>query len=343
MRIVVPEHLISKVIKVAHESKEAAHGGVSKTCYHLRNVWFPSFRNLIEKYCKRCTICLKAKGFGNQYNTMTSSQPFPVLEKVFMDVVGPLPNDTKSYVKDARYVLTIMDDGSRYLKAIPMQDSKRNTIIDAFRDHWVSTFGAPKVVLTDNNEQFKGTFRDFCKSIKANNEYTAPYSPEMNAVERVHLSLMSRVRALRYTTRQPWSECLHTAAFGYNIAEHSMLGVAPYTLVFSKEYDLLTGQFKQINEIAKLRLIANSQARKKREDRLQVLNKSRNDQVLSRGDLVYVKPQYVSKLDDRVFEIKYKIKDFVGKNIILLQSEDGKVFKRARKDVFKQGDWETLK
>ena len=44
-----------------------------------------------------------------------------------------------------------------------MQGSTRNEIVSTFMNHWVAVFGAPRVILTDNNEQFKGRFMEMCK------------------------------------------------------------------------------------------------------------------------------------------------------------------------------------
>ena len=334
-RTVVPNHLVEAMIKRAHDIGNAGHGGVRQTCYHLRHWWFQSFRKEIENYCRRCLVCLNAKGFGKEHNTLSTRSPYPVLERVYLDVVGPLPNDTLSYAKDARYILTMLDDGSRYLKAVAISNCKRETIIQTFRDHWIATFGPPKAVITDNNEQFKGTFTRFCESEGIENEYTAPYSPEMNAVERVHRSLMSRVRALRYTTHQPWSECLHKACFGYNITEHSMLGVPPFTLVYGKEYDLLTGTSVEIADLTQARKHALSQALKNREDRLEKLNKNRCDQEIRIGDLVYVKSLQTSKLDNRVLESQMEVVALEAKNVFRLKAKNGKIFRRSRKDIYK--------
>jgi hypothetical protein len=46
-----------------------------------------------------------------------------------MDVVVQLPNNTSSYGNDARYILIIMDDGSRSLKTASIRNRKRESII----------------------------------------------------------------------------------------------------------------------------------------------------------------------------------------------------------------------
>ena len=83
-RIVLPEHLVDRFIRKAHDSEEAAHGGVNKTSFHLRGVWFKSLRKRIEQHCKQCDICIRAKGFTNRYNELGTREPMDILEKCLL-------------------------------------------------------------------------------------------------------------------------------------------------------------------------------------------------------------------------------------------------------------------
>jgi len=53
--------------------------------------------------------------------TTTVSKPF---EKVFMDIVGPLP---QSYSRNS-YILTLLDDFSKFTWVSPMNDHEANTV-----------------------------------------------------------------------------------------------------------------------------------------------------------------------------------------------------------------------
>ncbi len=334
-RIVVPDHLIPKVLELAHDSVLAAHGGVSKTCYHLKGVWFPSFRKEVENYCRTCMVCLKSKGFGEQHNVLSTREPLDILERVYVDIVGPLPNDTNTYKDDARYILTMLDDGSRYLKAVALKGCKRTDITNAFQEHWISTFGIPRVIVSDNNEQFRGEFTDMCKKYDVYKEWTAPYSPEMNAVERVHKTLMNKVRALRHTTNEPWSKCLPLACFSYNISEHSMTGYAPYTLLFGTECDILNNKNVPVSDLTSIRSQATSLAFERRKRAVDKINKHRNDETICTSDSVVVKTIQPGKLDDKVIEKVCKVVSIDAKNVFTLEANNGKTFRRSRKDIRK--------
>ena len=101
-RIVVPEHLVSEIISRVHDSKLSAHGGIEKTCYHLRSVWFPGMRRRIRDHCHSCYVCLSTKGMDNRHNVLYTRQPAALIDRVYINVVGRLPNDTSSYDKNNR-------------------------------------------------------------------------------------------------------------------------------------------------------------------------------------------------------------------------------------------------
>ncbi len=82
LRLYIPDHIVDRAIKIAHGSNQAAHGGMQKTSYHLRHYWFPSFRKRIERYCRSCLTCAKAKGFADQFNELHTRATVKPLERV---------------------------------------------------------------------------------------------------------------------------------------------------------------------------------------------------------------------------------------------------------------------
>lgn len=108
-----------------------AHQGVNRTFKRLRQYYkFPKMLTLVKKMIKNCILCQKNK-FGRKNVvpmklTTTSSKPF---EKNFLDIVGPInpPKHT-----DSKYILTMQDDLSTFLVAVPIPDQESTTIAKAF-------------------------------------------------------------------------------------------------------------------------------------------------------------------------------------------------------------------
>ena len=73
-----------------------------------------------------------------------------------LDVVGPLP-PSKGY----KYLLTAICRTSRLVRAIPMTEATAASAADAFLHSWVSLFGVPALVTSDNGANFTaGLWKD---------------------------------------------------------------------------------------------------------------------------------------------------------------------------------------
>ena len=71
--------------------------------------------------------------------------PGTVFENMSMDTVGPLPKTQKLN----EHILTIQDNFTKYLLAIPRPNSLASTIADALVTKCICIFGSPRAILTD--------------------------------------------------------------------------------------------------------------------------------------------------------------------------------------------------
>ena len=335
-RLVVPKHLVMEFISKVHDSKLCAHGGIEKTSYHLRSVWFPSMRRHIRDYCHSCYTCLETKGMDNRHNVFQSRKPAALLDRVYIDIVGKLPNDTSSYDKDNRYILTMMDDCSRFLRAVAIPNKSAEVILEAFRDNWAAIFGIPKELVSDRAKELIGQgMIDLLNEGSGKSLPTAAYSPEANAVERVHKTLTQRLRALTSRTGKPWSSVLAYAVHGYNVTIHSITGVAPFTLMLSKEVNITTHHSIMKSDIQAVRDQANHISYAKRTKVLNRLNGKRIPESLAIGDQVAVHNPIKVKLGKRILDESYTIIDIIGNKLIRVQDPYGKQTVRSRKQIRK--------
>ena len=335
-RMVIPSHLIDKTIEYVHRSVNCSHGGTEKTSYHLRGVWFKGFGQRIKRYVRSCLICLQTKGISHRNNVLRTRPQKTALSRVFMDIVGPLPNDTGSYDEDYRHILTIMDDNTRFARAIPLYNKTEKTICSVFLNHWVAVFGYPKEVIVDNGKQLcEAGMQKLIQHGNGTIIPTAPYSPEQNAVERFHRSLMQRVRALQKEMSLPWNAVLPLAVHGYNVTIHSMTNCSPFAMLFALDSNTLTHTTNIIGNIAEVRETASARALVLRKAAISKINKTRTEQSLNVGDKVYIKNYNPTKLDDKVNHEQYVIVRFIGNKLIKIKDQYDKQLTRSRKDVHK--------
>ena len=113
--------------------------------------------------------------------TDTPKRPF---DKVYMDMVGPLPISTSGN----KYILTFQDDFSKYLVCVAMTDAEAQTVSKAFFNEIIAMFGTPRVLITDNGTNFMSElFSNTCELLGIRKLNITPYHPQANgSLERSH-------------------------------------------------------------------------------------------------------------------------------------------------------------
>lgn len=98
-----------RLISEFHDTPLGVHQGVTRTFNRIyAQCHWKGMMKQIQDFIKKCSVCQKNK-IGNKplkepmAITTTFSQPF---EKIFLDVVGPLPRSHKGN----SFVLTLLDD-----------------------------------------------------------------------------------------------------------------------------------------------------------------------------------------------------------------------------------------
>ena len=114
-------------------------------------------RKDIKEYIKKCKSCqinklTRKKTKLDMQITTTSTTPF---EKIFLDIVGPLPLS----INGNKYLLTLQDELSKYSLAIPIQTMDAETVSKNFVLHFISRFGMPNTLLTDQGTNLQ-TFKN---------------------------------------------------------------------------------------------------------------------------------------------------------------------------------------
>ena len=67
------------------------------------------------------------------------------LQRVAMDILGPLPMTDRGN----RYVLVVTDYSTKWMEAYPMANMEAGTVVGIFVHHFVSHFGVPDNLHTD--------------------------------------------------------------------------------------------------------------------------------------------------------------------------------------------------
>ncbi|KAG8184709.1 hypothetical protein JTE90_013096 [Oedothorax gibbosus] len=146
----------------------------------------------IAEWCKACLECQKNK-IHRHTKSAIGDYPLPScrFSHINVDVVGPLPTSC-----GFSYVLTCVDRFSRWPEAFPMVDQTAATIAETFFAGWISRFGVPECISTDQGRSFES---DLChalmKFLGTEKFRTTAYNPASNGlVERFHRQLKQAIR-----------------------------------------------------------------------------------------------------------------------------------------------------
>uniref|UniRef100_A0A1B0DI97 RNA-directed DNA polymerase n=1 Tax=Phlebotomus papatasi TaxID=29031 RepID=A0A1B0DI97_PHLPP len=237
IRLQDPEK-INNIIKEFHNSPLHGHKGVTATSAKIKQKFF--FKNMnrtIAKFIERCDDCQKNKiSRHTKMPMMITSTPPSAFYRVTMDVVGPLAL-TESGNK---YLLTIYDELTKYLVAIPMANQTAESVADAFVDKFICIFGTPIEICSDQGACFTSdVFKRMCKLLHITKTQATPFHPQTSGgVERSHRTLAEYLRIFTQNGRSDWDKWIPKAVAAYNSSQHHSHNFTPHELIFGEKYDI---------------------------------------------------------------------------------------------------------
>ena len=209
-RVIIPdnqegENLKMRLCIVAHTGS-SGHRGVEATYLALKEVFFwPKMKADVTKFVDGCLHCVAA---------LTGERiPRPLASTLHADAPNQILHfDFLSLYKkaDYPYALVLKDDFSNFVRIIPCTNC---TAMEAARGitEWVSTFGHPLTLISDNGSHFRNSLLEELKQVwGVAHKFHHSYTPWANGtVEIANRDLLKVLRPLRTELRVP-SEQWHT-------------------------------------------------------------------------------------------------------------------------------------
>ncbi|GFY74477.1 integrase catalytic domain-containing protein [Trichonephila inaurata madagascariensis] len=213
-----------------------SHPGIraTKRLIQDRFVWPPMLKD-IAKWTRCCIPCQRCKV---QRHTVSPIQPFaPTVERfqhVHIDLVGPFPPSD-----GFTFLLTCIDRYTRW-PVIPVSDISAEAVAKSFITNWISRFGVPAIITTDQGGQFQSRLLYSLKQMLGIQRIrTTPYHPSSNGmVERLHRTLKQAIRC--HDTK--WTESLPVVLLGLRVCIKEDLNASCAEMVFGKTIGL-PGEF----------------------------------------------------------------------------------------------------
>ena len=165
------------------------HPGVTRMNHYVKSKNFPYSLQDIRATIAKCDVCarLKPKFFRSTGTLIKATQPF---ERISVDFKGPLPS-----ASDNKYILTIVDEYSRFPFAFPCKDMTADAVISCFTQLF-SVFGMPSYVHSDRGTSFMSdSLKAFLNNKGVATSRSSPYNPTGNGqVERYNAIVWNAVK-----------------------------------------------------------------------------------------------------------------------------------------------------
>ncbi|GFV89408.1 retrovirus-related Pol polyprotein from transposon 412 [Trichonephila clavipes] len=151
-QLVLPRSRIPEVLKELHGSPTGGHFGVMKTLHRVRERFcWGKVRADVEQWCKSCDACsarkgpkIRSRGKLHRYNV---GAPF---ERIAFDILGPLPRTASGN----KYLLVVIDYFTKWPEVYPIPDQEAPTVAEAVVQHWISRYGVPLQLHSDQGRNF---------------------------------------------------------------------------------------------------------------------------------------------------------------------------------------------
>lgn len=239
-----------EIIQKFHDNPTSGHLGIKRTTDKISQFFnWPDMGKQIKNYVLKCTSC--------QQNKMTTVEPVPMqmtttatkaMEVVFMDVVGPTSHITE---RGNRYIATFLDDLTKYLVAVPIQNYEAETLSEILVRDVILQRGIPDNIVSDNAPEFvEEVFEKTCKLLNVKKIFTTAYHSQANKVEKVHRELKTYLRHCCSSYQDNWDMVLPYYVSSYNATEHTSTKYSPFELMYGRKANLpvvLTNAVDPIN------------------------------------------------------------------------------------------------
>lgn len=207
------------------------HPGITRLTHWVRCKNLPYSTDDIKRVISTCPTCaeIKPKFIRNVGTLIKATVP---LERLALDFKGPLPSSTNN-----KYLLTIIDEYSRFPFAYPCPDVSTQSVIKCLTELF-SIFGMPSMIHTDQGASFMSNeLKNFLHTKGISTSRSAPYNPKGNGqVERLNGTLWQTIRLALKSQNLPismWESVLFQALHSIRSLLCTSTNMTPHERMFN--------------------------------------------------------------------------------------------------------------
>ena len=294
LQIFLPRKLIKEVLELTHDIPSAGHLGSQRLKEVIkRRFYWSDWQSDVEMHCKNCQICAERNGPSRKRRgMMVLDQPGYPMERVAMDISGPLPKTPDGN----RYILVVVDYFTKWPEAYAIPNQEARIIAQQLVDEWICRYGVMQRLHTDQGRNFESAvFKEIIDILGIKKTRTTPYHPQSDGlVERMNRTLKDILSKLVNERQDDWDRCLPQALLAYRSTVQTSTRFSPHFLMFGREtripVDLMTPEPPQ----AEVPLTTSEYAEKLRK-RFERTYAKAKDTTYNVGDRVWLYVPFVKK------------------------------------------------
>ena len=231
-QLVVPQGLRETVLEQLHDSKLCGgHFWFQNTLDRERQrFWWPNMRKDIELKCEYCYLSQARSTAGKKRTAPLQTINVGIwFSKVAADILGPV---SRAKTSGAKYILVLTDYFTKYVVCVPLERTTAEDVARASVENWVSTFGAPDCLHTDQGATFcSELLLKVCKIFGIEKTRTSPYHPQGNGIVERH----NKVSKYSANNSSSWGQMIPYLNFVYNTTVPKTTEQTTFSLVFGQE------------------------------------------------------------------------------------------------------------
>ena len=148
-----------------------------------------------------------------------------------IDLVGPFPRTKAGH----RYVLTMVEYGTRYPEAIPLRQTDSQTIAAELMTIF-SRVGVPKEILSDCGANLTSKLIKELRLLGVQPIQSSPYHPQTDGmVERFHSTMKTMLRKILTKFDMQWDKALPYILFAYREVPTETTGFSPFEMLYGRK------------------------------------------------------------------------------------------------------------
>ena len=131
----------------------------------------------------------------------------------------------------------VVDQFTNWVECMPLQWQTTAVTAKAAVDHFLSRFGCPLQIFTDQGRNFESNlFKYLCETLHIQKYRTTPNHPSSNSqVERYNRTLMNVVRCYIQGRQNRWDACVPQIAAALRASGNRSTGFSPNRLMLGRE------------------------------------------------------------------------------------------------------------